>query len=274
MVDELLISPERLERLGSSLAPAYAAAQPFPHVVIDEFFPAAVAEEILRRFPDRQGEIWNRNYHANSKKLAQSDLTVMPDPIRSCLLYLNSAPFLHFLEQLSGIPALIADPEFFGGGMHLIRRGGFLKVHADFNIHDVHPEWDRRLNLLLYLNQEWKPEYGGHLELWDRGMTGCVKSIAPVFNRCVIFSTTDYSYHGHPDPLRCPGAASRKSLATYYYTLGRPPEEVTPAHGTLYQRRPRGNLSQAMREALHSASYSVERRLLRWARAIRGRRRG
>jgi Rps23 Pro-64 3,4-dihydroxylase Tpa1-like proline 4-hydroxylase len=274
VVDELLISPERLERLGSSLAPVYAAAQPFPHIVMDDFLPAAAAEETLRQFPARQDEIWNRQYHSNSKKLATSDLNVMPDRIRGCLLYLNSAPFLLFLERLTGIQNLIADPGFFGGGMHLIRRGGFLKVHADFNVHDVHPEWDRRLNLLLYLNQEWQPEYGGHLELWDRGMARCVQSIAPVFNRCVVFSTTDFSYHGHPDPLRCPGAVSRRSLATYYYTRGRPAEEATAAHGTLYQRRPPGHFSQAVREALHGASFRVERLLLRLAQTIRAGRRG
>jgi Rps23 Pro-64 3,4-dihydroxylase Tpa1-like proline 4-hydroxylase len=274
VIDELLIAPERLERLGRRLAPVYAAAQPFPHIVMDDFLPAAAAEEILRQFPARQDEIWNRNYHSNSKKLAQSDLSVMPEGIRECLLYLNSAPFLQFLERLTGVPDLLADPDFWGGGMHLIRRGGFLKVHADFNVHAAHPEWDRRLNLLLYLNPEWKPEYGGHLELWDRDMSRCVQSIAPVFNRCVVFSTTDFSYHGHPDPLRCPGAASRKSLATYYYTHGRPAEEATAAHHTLYQRRPPGPFSHAVREALHDASFRAERLLLRWGRRIRGGRRG
>src|SRR5256885_1536621 len=85
---------------------------------------------------------------------------------------------------------------------------------------------------------EWKEEFGGHLELWARDMSHSEKRVLPVFNRCVIFSTTDYSYHGHPDPLNCPEDRARKSLALYYYTNGRPPEEVSPLHTTLFQRRP------------------------------------
>ena len=91
---------------------------------------------------------------------------------------------------------------------------------------------------MLYLNENWREEYGGHLELWDREMTRCVRRILPVFNRCVIFSTTDYSFHGHPDPLACPRGMTRKSLALYYYSNGRPVEETSAAHGTLMQSRP------------------------------------
>jgi hypothetical protein len=112
-----------------------------------------------------------------------------------------------------------------------------LKVHADFNRH-TRLQLDRRLNLLCYLNRDWREEYGGHLELWDREMKACVKRILPVFNRCVVFSTTDFSYHGHPDPLNCPKGWSRKSLALYYYTNGRPLDERSGQHSTLFQLRP------------------------------------
>jgi Rps23 Pro-64 3,4-dihydroxylase Tpa1-like proline 4-hydroxylase len=93
-------------------------------------------------------------------------------------------------------------------------------VHADFNRHEK-LNLDRRLNLLLYLNRDWKEEYGGHLQLWTRDMGRCVVKVLPVFNRCVVFSTTDFSYHGHPDPLTCPPGRTRKSIAMYYYTNGR-----------------------------------------------------
>ena len=149
------------------------------------------------------------------------------------LLYqLNSSVFVNFLEELTGVGGLIPDPHFEGGGLHQIERGGFLKIHADFNRHPK-LNLDRRLNLLLYLNEDWKDDYGGHLELWDREVARCVKRIAPVFNRCVVFTTTDFSFHGHPEPLACPPAVTRKSLALYYYSNGRPARSRPVERGTL-----------------------------------------
>ena len=125
--------------------------------------------------------------------------------------------------------------------MHEIRRGGFLKIHSDFN---VHPQLrlNRRLNLLLYLNKNWKIDWGGQLELWDQEMKSCRAKVQPNFNKMIIFKTTDYSYHGHPEPLNCPENISRKSIALYYYTNGRPKEEINPKNGdsgqsTLFQKR-------------------------------------
>ena len=156
---------------------------------------------------------------------------------RELLYQMNSSTFLRFLETLTGIPHLIPDPHFVGGGMHQSVRGGRLAIHADFN---RHPEWqlDRRLNLLLYLNTDWDETWGGQLELWDQRMTACAKAIAPVFNRMVIFSTTRTAYHGHPHPLACPEGVSRKSLALYYYSNGGPAGEPSKRHSTLYRMRP------------------------------------
>ena len=149
----------------------------------------------------------------------------------------NSSTFVDFLERLTGITGIIPDPHFRGGGLHQILPGGFLKVHADFN-KQQRLNLDRRLNVLLYLNKDWPESYGGHFELWNHEMTQCEKRALPLFNRLVVFSTTDFSYHGHPDPLTCPAGRSRKSLALYYYTNGRPPEEAEPEfHSTLFQQR-------------------------------------
>jgi Rps23 Pro-64 3,4-dihydroxylase Tpa1-like proline 4-hydroxylase len=152
---------------------------------------------------------------------------------------LNSAEFLKFLESLTGIEGLIGDPYYEGGGIHETKKGGFLKVHTDFNYHKK-LKLDRRINLLLYLNSDWKEEYGGHLELWDTDMSSCRRKLLPVINRMVIFSTTDFSYHGHPEPLSCPDNRSRRSLAFYYYTNGRPGSEVQfdKSTKTNYQERP------------------------------------
>jgi hypothetical protein len=124
-----------------------------------------------------------------------------------------------------------------GGGLHQIIPGGFLKVHADFNYHPS-THHHRRINLLVYLNPQWEDAWDGNLELWTRDMSRCASSIAPVLNRCVVFSTTDSAYHGHPRPLSCPPGMSRKSLALYYYTVMRPPEETSRPHSTLYKTTP------------------------------------
>jgi Rps23 Pro-64 3,4-dihydroxylase Tpa1-like proline 4-hydroxylase len=150
---------------------------------------------------------------------------------------LNSNPFVGFLEKITAITGLLADPHLQGGGVHNTRPGGYLKVHADFN---KHPRYglDRRLNLLIYLNEDWQPEYGGDLELWSPDMQSCIHSIAPIAGRCVIFRTSSNSYHGHPHPLTCPPDRSRRSVALYYYSNGRPDEDGSREHGTLWQETP------------------------------------
>ncbi len=160
--------------------------------------------------------------------------------LRDVLYQFNSSAVINFLEELTGIDGLIPDPHFEGGGLHQIEPGGYLDVHVDFNFHH-RLKLDRRLNLILYLNKNWKEEYNGHLELWNRDMTQCVQRVAPIFNRCVVFSTTDFSYHGHPDVLQSPPGVTRKSLALYYYSNGRPDEERSDAHSTIFRNRPGEN---------------------------------
>ncbi len=92
--------------------------------------------------------------------------------------------------------------------------------------------------MLIYLNKEWREDYGGHLELWDRDLKRAERSILPAFNRTVIFSTTDFSNHGHPKPLRCPASTTRKSISLYYYSNGRPEEEKSRPHDTLFRETP------------------------------------
>lgn len=233
MINEL---PEATE-----MAAQYAEAKPFPHIVIDSFLLTPHCEEITANIPGIDNFPWFP-WHIyggeNSRnKLASQDLTRFHKEIQSFFQYCNSAAFLMFLESLTGISGLIPDPYLRGGGIHRIKQGGFLNIHADFNVH-TELKLDRRINLLLFLNRDWKEEYGGHLELWNRGMTECVQSILPVFNRCVIFNTTDVSFHGHPGPLTCPDDRTRDSLAVYYYTVGRPESERSSSHSTLYQERP------------------------------------
>lgn len=231
------VDPDVLLRRGRDLHQQYANAKPFPHIAIDDFFPPAVVDGVLAEFP-KPGDIeWQRFQNSREVKLACREERMLGPATRGLIWEMNSQVFLQFLEQLTGIANLIPDPQLSGGGMHQIQRGGKLGMHVDFNKHGPY-QLDRRLNLLLYLNKDWKEEYGGHLEFWDVDMKTCVQKILPVFNRIAVFSTTETSWHGHPNPLACPEGWTRKSLALYYYTNGRQDGAVAPEHTTVFRERP------------------------------------
>jgi len=222
-----------LVALGEQEHETYVANAPFSHIVIDEFFEPEAMNEVLTEVDavdrsKRYAKFLDRETGHN--KFAFFPDAVGPKTARlaQCL---NSGPFLAYLEKLTGIPNLIADPSYFGGGVHWIDNGGYLEVHADFN-HLKKYNLARRINLLLYLNKDWKDEYNGHLELWDRPTMTKRKTVAPLFNRAVIFSTVKEALHGHPTPLSAPPGVARRSLALYYYTNTWEP--AVQAHTTLY----------------------------------------
>jgi hypothetical protein len=221
---------------GQQLNATYLAAKPFPHIVMDDFLPVSVLDAVLGEFPTPQALDWRTYENREEKKLASKSEGQLGNATRLLLYQLNSSPFLSFLENLTGIQGLLPDPHFWGGGLHQIQPGGYLKVHVDFNNYKRLNAL-RRLNLLIYLNKDWSEEYGGNLELWNQDMSTCVQRILPIFNRCVIFGTTDTSYHGHPEPLTCPPDRTRKSLAMYYYTSSAS-ELSGELHGTLFRARP------------------------------------
>lgn len=228
---------DKLREIAPTLRESYQTAEPYPHAVIDGLFDPELLHQLVARFPDPKQIAWQKFDDEKQLKLASSRDETFDPLCRLFLYHLNSAPFLDFLSEVTSIPALIGDSYFIGGGMHQIERGGKLGIHADFNHHPM-TGLDRRLNVLLYLNENWREEYGGDFELWDRTMRHCVKKVAPLFNRLVVFSTTDYSFHGHPDPLNCPVGVTRKSLALYYYTNGRPATEISGKHSTMFRARP------------------------------------
>jgi hypothetical protein len=226
-----------LETLAKENFEKYNNAKPFPHIYFDDFLPVEAAEAALRDFPEPKVITWTEFNQPTQRKLAFNTVDKLPPSVRDVLYFLNSRPMLNFLEILTGIKGVISDPYYAGGGLHQIKPGGHLEVHADFNFHPK-IKLDRRINVLVYMNKDWKEEYGGHFELWNKEMTAAEQKILPLFNRCAIFSTTSTSYHGHPTPLACPPDRTRKSLATYYYSVGRPEEEANEAHSTLFQQRP------------------------------------
>lgn len=215
--DHVFVDEAAAREKGRALSAAYRSAHPFPHCVIEEFLPPEITERLLREFPEIKDREMKRSQEIYKGLCLPDQLPPTSAFARSLFYTFNSQPFLGFLEELTGIKGLIADPHFLGGGFHETLRGGRLGIHADFNIHQK-LRLRRRINVLVYLNHDWQQEWGGDLELWTQDMKQKAKSVAPLFNRCVIFDTDETSWHGHPDPMNCPADRSRKSLALYYYT--------------------------------------------------------
>lgn len=227
---------EKLAQTAKHSRDKYSTADPFPHVVLDDFLREDIAHDLLRNFPDPgDSSLWDC-YQAEGyeMKIATSKEERLASIIRQAFHDLNSGPFIRFLQDITGIQHLLPDPQLLGGGLHLVGPGGHLGIHADFNWHkELHVH--RRINLLIYFNENWLPEYDGNLELWSSDAKHCVKSIEPVFNRAVIFNTTSDSFHGHPRPLRLPAGQWRRSIAMYYYTAQRPEHELREPHNTRYK---------------------------------------
>jgi Rps23 Pro-64 3,4-dihydroxylase Tpa1-like proline 4-hydroxylase len=224
-----------------NLAFEYQAATPFPHIVMPNFIRVEVLAAVADEFPDLaalSSQQVKKFDNLREVKFASKGMASLSPHALILNSYLQSDLFLSWLNALTGIvEPLISDPYLAGGGYHEIRRGGFLKVHADFNKHP-RLDLDRRLNLLIYLNRDWLPEWGGALELYGDRMDKADREIPPLFNTAVIFSTTSFTFHGHPDPLNCPPDRARRSLAYYYFSTGRPESEVAAGvHSTIFKQR-------------------------------------
>jgi hypothetical protein len=231
-----------LEALDGTPSEAFTEAAPFPHITFDGLFPqeqVAAVHDMFRTLPD---DYWQKNNDQGVEVKWRSDWRSeydIPEPAREMVRFLNSGIFLRSLSRLTGIPQLIPDPYYTGGGFNLIRPGGHLDVHVDGNWHDamgVH----RRLNLILYLNPNWKKEWVGELNFYDAEAKEVVTSITPMGNRLMVFETHDYSYHGHPEPLACPEGEARTSIILYYYTAAaRPASQVAEErpHSALWRSK-------------------------------------
>lgn len=231
-----------------ALAKQYQEAKPFPHIVLHDIVDESVLNEVEAEFPD----IKKVESVVYDNPLEIKNITSGPQGIgkttQVLIDYFNSETFLNILQKITGIEEkLVADPKLMGGGLHEVPNGGLLKLHVDFNKH-YETGYDRRVNLLLYLNKDWLPEYGGNIELWNRDLNECGASVSPTFNTMVIFNTTEWSWHGHPDAVNCPEDRKRKSLALYYYSDGRPEHEKVPnPHNSVWgqRRHPDGTIYEA-----------------------------
>ncbi len=217
------------------LSKRYREASPYPHIVLENFLNPDELDACIDEFNQlNETDGWINYKHYNEKKRGLNKLDVLPTAIKETINELNSPDFLRFLSTITGIKGLLKDDHLEGGGIHQSGRGGFLNIHADFTVHPHHRNWQRRVNVLVYMNKGWQEEWGGKLELWDRQMKACEVKVLPVFNRCVIFDTDADSYHGHPEPMTCPEDRFRRSIALYYYTI----EDKPFRRATHYQARP------------------------------------
>lgn len=210
------------------MALAFKEGKPFSHLVIDNMFPDQMLNEVLAEIPGMNDAKWVHDRHARSTKSNLRSAVELGEAGYQFTAFLNSAKFLYLMSELTGIWALLPDPYMGGGGYHVVPSGGKFDVHADRNIDQV-TGLKRRLAMLVYLNKNWKHEYGGQLELWDKTATKCEKVIEPIFNRTVLFEVTDENFHG-VRPVVIEDRA-RITFATYFHTV--PDANMIP-HSSIY----------------------------------------
>jgi len=231
-----LINFDSLKERQAIIKNDYQSKKPFRYVMFENFFSTEQAELIYQNYPSIENGKWDGTTYLDQKNKFQKTKFEENSVMDKVFKELNSSQFLNWLQDITEIEdELIGDAELFGGGLHQSTNGAFLNVHVDYNIHP-RTKFHRRLNVLVYMNKDWKDEYEGHLELWDlsQGDKVLLGRYAPTFNRCIIFETNEISFHGHPKPLNTPKDVNRKSIATYYYTKSRPEHEIATDHNTIY----------------------------------------
>lgn len=230
-----ILDVKKWDSIFETSGQAYQSASPYPHGKFEAFLEEWAAHKAMASFPKVKDAGWIHYVHVNEKKHGLNKMDLIPDFLQEVIKELNSDAFVTSLSKLTGIPGLKADPSLEGGGLHQSQRGGYLNIHADFTVHPHKRNWRRRVNVLVYLNEDWLESYKGELELWSRDMKHCVQKISPIFNRCVIFNTDEDSFHGLPEAIQCPEGMTRKSIALYYFTE----EKTTPRKkATNYRARP------------------------------------
>ncbi|MES2413913.1 MAG: 2OG-Fe(II) oxygenase [Pseudomonadota bacterium] len=217
-------------------------SEPYRHVVIDNFFPSVLADACMKYFPSMDHEGWEHTDDADIEVKFRTNWKSefdIPEGLVDAVRILNSAPLLTAIGTRLGIPKIISDPYFTGGGLNVTANGGLLDVHIDGNYHDA-TGLNRRANAIVYLNPDWQAGWGGEFGIYDSAGQICLKEVAPLFNRLVLFDSHDTSFHGLPAPLKFPAGNLRRSIILYFYTKeNRPNEHVTVAepHSALWKKR-------------------------------------
>jgi len=214
-----VINFTKLEDASCQLKSQFQNATPYEHIIIDEFCDEKLLSDALDCIPDAQHQGINksRDFIFAKNKFEKSAFEQLSPVFQLLKSELISERFEKILKNITGEEIFI-DPDFHGGGLHQGGQGSYLNMHVDFNYHPNNRKWFRNINILLYLNKNWKKEYGGELKLTDgRVEDGDIHLIAPLFNRAVIMFTRDYTIHGYA-PINFPEGEYRRSIAAYGYT--------------------------------------------------------
>ena len=208
-----MINNDYLKKLDEKLV---LSNDPYPHIITKNFLPEYIVKKAEKEFIDFHKLEDAGGYRYGNLKYHFDKFDKMPNTIQNLINFFHSKEFISLLEKKFNLANVIPDWSLWGGGMHSSKKGGNLKVHSDF-IFLRKKNTRRVLNLLLYLNSDWKDEWKGNIELWDKKMEKKVKDLSPNLNNALIFRTDKNSNHGFPDSITCPEDVTRKSLAIYYY---------------------------------------------------------
>jgi len=237
-----LLSLEAREAAGE-LAESFLSAEPFPHFSFDGLLDAHFLKRLQEEFPPFAEKNALTDYGEPGGKAVCSEMAKIGPAYRELDALFRSRGFLDWMSRATAMPDLLYDPDYYGGGTHENLSGESLDSHVDFNIHP-RLRWHRRLNLILFLNDEWEADWGGSLRLqknpWAPSAADPIVEIVPRANRCALFETSERSWHGF-ERIRIPEdrpGLTRRTVAVYFYTKQRPFEEIVPEHGTYYAPAP------------------------------------
>lgn len=229
--------------LNGDWSERFRLAQPFPMVVLDNFLPAPLAEALLAEIAEHDEFKRSNDYIFARNKFESPRIEQLGSAGHSLRNFLLSDDVARALTQMYRQPVFV-DPDFVGGGLHRGGEGSFLDMHVDFNLHPRERRWIRELNILLYLNKGWRPEYGGSLELRN-STTGATATIEPRFNRLVIMLTKDFTFHGYK-AIQFPAGTYRTSLAAYAYSMAGESEDLSHLRTTTKWAPDDGNWLKSM----------------------------
>lgn len=198
-----------------SLHDQFTTAAPCRHLVIDGFLDEEIADQLYENFPSI-GSLNVKRKSLNENKAEDYHFDRWHPSFSEVRKSVNSEEFYNWMRRVTGIEGLVTTQDSLGSGVHQGANGSYVDVHIDVNLNPEAGLW-RRVNLLIYLNKNWKDEYGGHLELWDKEMKVMHHRVAPSHNRAVIFYTDENSPHGY-SKINVPEGETRKSFYTYFYT--------------------------------------------------------
>ena len=213
------------------LARTFRSAEPFEHIIIDDFFRAEYLEQLIGEFPDIERRGRRTKEHLR-------EIAPLGPAYETLDATIQSDEFLRAISDITGIEHLLYDPAYQGGGVHRNFEGYRHMSHIDYNYHN-NTRWHRRLNLIVYITPGWKDDWGGALFLYEDGSKPRLSKkirVPCLYNRAILFATHLHSWHG-VETISFPEGTkpvTRDSIALYFFTEERPAEQITDRYQTQF----------------------------------------